>query len=171
MTVTDARRPGALPTLLAALLVAGPAAASETYWDYGAEYGPTVWAGLSEDFSTCGEGRAQSPIDLPEAVPVPDFIDSSMLSGFRAASIAVTHQEHTNEIIIDRCPKCKGVWLDAGEIEAIKEAAMNEGMATGKFHGVMMPTTPTGSRWAQALLWRISLGTTRPKRRRPSPAM
>ena len=40
-------------------------------------------------------------------------------------------KEHNNEIIIDRCPKCKGVWLDAGEIEAIKEAAQSEGMAVG----------------------------------------
>ena len=40
-------------------------------------------------------------------------------------------KEHSNEIIIDRCPKCKGVWLDAGEIEAIKEAAQSEGLAIG----------------------------------------
>ena len=40
-------------------------------------------------------------------------------------------KEHNNEIIIDRCPTCKGVWLDAGEIEAIKEAAKQEGIAVG----------------------------------------
>jgi len=40
-------------------------------------------------------------------------------------------KEHGNEIIIDRCPECKGVWLDAGEIEAIKEAAKTEGLAIG----------------------------------------
>ncbi len=40
-------------------------------------------------------------------------------------------KEHNNEILIDRCPKCKGVWLDAGEIEAIKEAAQSEGLAIG----------------------------------------
>ncbi len=40
-------------------------------------------------------------------------------------------KEHNNEIVIDRCPTCKGVWLDAGEIEAIKEAAQSEGMAVG----------------------------------------
>ncbi len=39
--------------------------------------------------------------------------------------------EHNNEISIDRCPKCKGLWLDAGEIEAIKEAGWSEGMAVG----------------------------------------
>ena len=40
-------------------------------------------------------------------------------------------KEHNSEIIIDRCPTCKGVWLDAGEIEAIREAAKLEGVATG----------------------------------------
>ncbi len=40
-------------------------------------------------------------------------------------------KEHNNEIIIDRCPKCQGVWLDAGEIEAIKAAAQTDGMAVG----------------------------------------
>lgn len=38
---------------------------------------------------------------------------------------------YSNEIMIDRCPKCQGVWLDAGEIEAIKEAAQTEGLAIG----------------------------------------
>ena len=42
-------------------------------------------------------------------------------------------KEHRSEIIIDRCPKCKGVWLDFGEIEALKEAAKTEGLAIGMF--------------------------------------
>lgn len=40
-------------------------------------------------------------------------------------------KEHNHEIIIDRCPTCKGVWLDAGEIEAIKEAVQTESVALG----------------------------------------
>ena len=40
-------------------------------------------------------------------------------------------KEYNNEILVDRCPKCKGVWLDADEIEAIKEAARSEGIAVG----------------------------------------
>ena len=40
-------------------------------------------------------------------------------------------KEESHEIIIDRCPTCNGVWLDAGEIEAIKEAAQSEGLALG----------------------------------------
>ena len=45
------------------------------------------------------------------------------------------------------------------------------GMAIGKFHGVIAPTTPTGMR---TLIWNlsgISDGVVWPNRRRPSPAM
>ncbi len=42
----------------------------------------------------------------------------------------------SNEIIIDECPVCKGIWLDAGELEAIKEAANEEGMGAGMVLGM-----------------------------------
>jgi len=44
-------------------------------------------------------------------------------------------------------------------------------LATGKFQGVMRPTTPTGSRIHWADLFGSSEDTTWPNRRRPSPAM
>ena len=47
---------------------------------------------------------------------------------------------HQNEIIIDRCPKCEGIWLDAGELEAIRQAAKEEGMTTGVATGVAIGT-------------------------------
>jgi hypothetical protein len=45
------------------------------------------------------------------------------------------------------------------------------GMAIGKFHGVMMPATPSGSRTLIAHLSGSSDGVVSPKRRRPSPAI
>ena len=45
------------------------------------------------------------------------------------------------------------------------------GMATGKFQGVIAPTTPTGARTDIANLWGDSAGTVWPARRRPSAAM
>jgi hypothetical protein len=45
------------------------------------------------------------------------------------------------------------------------------GMAMGKFHGVIAPTTPTGMRIDIWNLSGISEGVVWPKRRRPSPAM
>src|SRR5665213_953731 len=44
------------------------------------------------------------------------------------------------------------------------------GIAMGKFHGVMSPTTPSGPRMLMANLFGNSLGVVCPNRRRPSPA-
>ena len=49
--------------------------------------------------------------------------------------------------------------------------SFHPGIATGKFQGVMIPTTPIGRRIAIANLSGISDGTVCPKSRRPSPAM
>ncbi len=43
-----------------------------------------------------------------------------------------------NAIVIDRCPKCEGVWLDAGELKAIKTAANEEGMGAGMVMGMVI---------------------------------
>ncbi len=45
------------------------------------------------------------------------------------------------------------------------------GIAIGKFHGVIAPTTPTGIRTLIMNLSRSSEGVVWPKRRRPSPPM
>ena len=47
----------------------------------------------------------------------------------------------------------------------------HDGMAIGKFHGVMRPTTPTGARTDMANLSGSSEGVVWPNVRRPSPAM
>ena len=43
----------------------------------------------------------------------------------------------------------------------------HDGMATGKFHGVMRPTTPTGWRVVQQSLLPSSEGTVAPQAARP----
>ncbi len=45
---------------------------------------------------------------------------------------------HSHEIIVDRCPQCQGVWLDAGELGAIREAAKVEGVGSGMVLGMVM---------------------------------
>lgn len=42
-----------------------------------------------------------------------------------------------SEIIVDECPQCQGIWLDAGELEAIKQAANEEGMGAGMVLGMI----------------------------------
>ncbi len=50
-------------------------------------------------------------------------------------------------------------------------AIFHEGIAIGKFHGVITPITPIGIRTLMLNLSRSSDGVVWPKRRRPSPAM
>ena len=47
----------------------------------------------------------------------------------------------------------------------------HDGIAIGKFHGVIAPTTPIGWRMLMFHLSRSSDGVVWPARRRPSPAM
>ena len=49
--------------------------------------------------------------------------------------------------------------------------SFQEGIAMGKFHGVIIPHTPSGCRTAMANLLGSSDGVVGPKSRRPSPAM
>ncbi|EPP21612.1 hypothetical protein L910_1291 [Vibrio fluvialis PG41] len=41
-----------------------------------------------------------------------------------------------SEIIIDRCPECKGVWLDPDELEILKDSSTNSNLATGICLGI-----------------------------------
>jgi len=49
--------------------------------------------------------------------------------------------------------------------------SFHAGIAVGKFHGVMQPKTPIGTRTDLASLFGSSDGTVSPESRRPSPAM
>ena len=46
------------------------AIADEYQWGYEGEVGPSHWGKLSPEFAPCGEGNAQSPIDIRDATEV-----------------------------------------------------------------------------------------------------
>jgi hypothetical protein len=71
-----------------------------------------------EDHSTCAECRVEILMGRESKRLCP--VDGSTLI-----------KSTKNELILDRCPKCEGIWLDAGELKAIEEAAQQEGMAVG----------------------------------------
>ena len=51
----------------ATFLLAGSGALSEEgghHWSYAGETGPTHWAAMEREFSTCRRGKTQSPIDI-----------------------------------------------------------------------------------------------------------
>ena len=58
-------------SLLLIASVALPVAAfasGSSHWGYEGKEGPEHWAELSHDFSMCGEGKFQSPIDINETI-------------------------------------------------------------------------------------------------------
>ncbi len=55
--------------ILVAMLLAAPVSAQEDpHWSYSAETGPDHWSDLSDEYSLCGSGTQQSPLDIGEAV-------------------------------------------------------------------------------------------------------
>lgn len=66
------------------------------HWDYSGDIGPATWGGLSPEFSACGEGQRQSPIDISGAVPQELPATSTV---FRPASLRIVHHEHMSDAI------------------------------------------------------------------------
>jgi len=55
----------------APLLLLGPASAEEhgaVHWSYNGKTGPAKWGTLEEEYSSCGLGKVQSPIDIHDNV-------------------------------------------------------------------------------------------------------
>src|SRR6266850_7020707 len=76
--------------------------------------------------------------------------------------------------ILVKCQAISGVspaGLNTAVLPATRAGmSFQEGIAKGKFHGVITPATPTGTRADIAHLLGISLGVVTPYIRRPSPA-
>ena len=50
-------------------------------WTYSGNTGPSDWAKLNPDFALCGQGKAQSPINIPSATHnIPDLLDINYVS-------------------------------------------------------------------------------------------
>lgn len=100
-----------LPSLLLTSLSAGVAglalacrqetktittAPTTPHWSYEGEHGPADWGGLCPEFSTCGTGRSQSPIDITGAT-------SATLPGVKTsyvpAELRIVHHEHVADVL------------------------------------------------------------------------
>jgi hypothetical protein len=73
-----------------------------------------------EGLPTCGacEGRIRAAHEAPRACPVDGHV-------MRKAVIL--------DVVIDRCPTCAGVWLDAGELALLSDASRQGGIADSFF--------------------------------------
>lgn len=70
-------------------------AASPVHWSYRGHTGPEYWATLSEDFAACGEGREQSPIDLPEDSAIDASTDAAITIDYEPVTANLVNNGHT----------------------------------------------------------------------------
>ena len=72
--------------------------ADEIQWGYKGEGGPSEWAALAQEFVICGEGKAQSPIDIRDAVETA-LVDIEFHYGETANTIV--NNGHTIQVDVD----------------------------------------------------------------------
>jgi carbonic anhydrase len=79
------------PSATTATTATPAAAPGPVAWHYEGETGPAHWGKLSPQFAACGEGRAQSPIDISNPVrgTAPELKTS-----FPPAALRIVHHEH-----------------------------------------------------------------------------
>lgn len=79
--------------------------------------------GESEGIPTCDACLAKLQAEREPAIACP-------------ADGAEMRKEIVANVVIDQCPTCHGVWLQAGELELVKRAAADEAFATGLVVGI-----------------------------------
>ncbi len=73
-------------------------AADEVSWGYGGEEAPAFWGELAPEFALCAEGKAQSPIDIRDAVSL-DLVDIEFHYG--ATTNHIVNTGHTIQVNFD----------------------------------------------------------------------
>jgi carbonic anhydrase len=91
-----------------AFVLAGTApssAAAEKAWSYTGANGPTKWAKVDKSFATCGAGKLQSPIDIPDAHARKGDLPP-LLFNYKPAPLNIIDNGHTIEVTY-----APGSWL------------------------------------------------------------
>ena len=67
------------------------------HWSYGGATGPAHWSALEPEFSACGTGREQSPIDIRQVAV--EKADLPMIQfGYRSGPLKVVDNGHTIQV-------------------------------------------------------------------------
>jgi carbonic anhydrase len=75
---------------------AAPVSARPSHWGYAGEEGPTAWATLNPAYALCGEGKAQSPINI---VKTDAKGGAKWKLDYKTTSLRIAHNEHMDDII------------------------------------------------------------------------
>jgi carbonic anhydrase len=87
-----AARPAAAKAAGTAAVVVHGAGAAAAHWSYNGPAGPQTWGGLKPEFSLCGNGQRQSPIDIRGGLAV-DL--EPVAFSYQASRFAVIDNGHT----------------------------------------------------------------------------
>jgi carbonic anhydrase len=100
-----------------------PASARPVHWSYTEEGGPGGWAALTPVYAACGNGKAQSPINIAANTPKgsPDW-----KLEYKTTSLQIAHHEQMDELInnghtIQVTPEPGSSLNYAGKVYALKQ--------------------------------------------------
>lgn len=108
-----------------------PVGSSESpHWEYEGSAGPDAWGSLSAEYSACGEGRAQSPIDLGVAVATdsPDLVVD-----YRSGAVTIVDNGHTVQANVDEAESTVAVDGDVYSLTQMHFHAPSEHTIDGEF--------------------------------------
>ncbi len=86
---------GLVLCLLIFVTVAAVAEDHPPHWSYSGATGPAHWGDLSPDYLSCKTGKAQSPIDITQAIPLPVSFTAHR---YRSVPVSVVNNGHTIEV-------------------------------------------------------------------------
>ena len=102
-----------------------------------------VWLLSDEDIChRCKVTKTENKVDGVHTCPECQVALIKEHEGDRTCPIdgVVMQKEHHEGVVIDRCPTCRGVWLDPEELKTIgdqlRSAGQSSGMATGICLGI-----------------------------------
>src|SRR6266567_3753157 len=140
-----------------------PPSSSEQCLKLLAAVAPTIFPTAEEPVSEIGRTVVGSVSGVPTSVPKP--VTTLMTPFGTPASVRAW-----TRLKVESGVSCAGLITQALP-QTTAGSSFQEGIAIGKFHGVIMPQTPIGCLTAIANLLGNSEGTVGPNMRRPSPAL
>ncbi len=92
---------------------------------------------FGEECWRCGKRTRQRDEGLPTCAACLARLRAAKEPAIPCPADGTTLQkEVVANVVLDQCPKCRGVWLEAGELELIQRAAANESFVTGLVVGI-----------------------------------
>ncbi len=93
----------------------------------------------------CGKKRTKASYEgAPTCEACKELIERKLAASSEArrrcpVDAAEMNKEIVLSLILDRCPTCSGVWLDAGELEQMRDT-LEDGLTKALVQGMVIPS-------------------------------